>query len=362
MSLSALDDVARPAMKHASAKAFGPTHEVLQVLDDGRDRPTPGKGELLVRVLAVSLSGSDWRSMHGDVPGIKKPAKGFPYVPGGDCCSEVVALGPGVAEFQAGDRVVSTWQVFGEGALAEYATVKASLSAKLPATVRPEEGAALANSAGHALKAVRGAKVKAGDRVLVLGGSGGVGTALVQLARRAGAAYVACTTTNGALVRELGADRVIDYRHSSWANDPLLAKEPVDVVFDCAEGEEAWLAALESRAVKRGKHGGRFVSIHTVWRMLLTSYWDVAKFMAPRLARGPWSALHRGSAPRHSFHVEDVDGKVLAEVLQLAGAGQLKVPLDTRGPFPFTTEGVRAAFDLHESHHARGKVVIKVAD
>jgi threonine dehydrogenase-like Zn-dependent dehydrogenase len=112
----------------------------------------------LTRVCA-QLTCWSWRDLSfccllaaGDGSLIKKP-KAFPYIPGGDICGTVEAIGPDVTDFQPGDAVVATWSVFGEGGLAEYAIVNSKLTVKKPDAITQIEGAALANSAGHAVQA-----------------------------------------------------------------------------------------------------------------------------------------------------------------------------------------------------------------
>ena len=150
--------------------------------------------------------------LSGDVAIVKSP--GFPYVPGLSVCGQVVEPVP---PFAAGDWVVATqggvYGAFGVGGLAEYALVDAAMAVRKPESIGCVEAAALANSAGHALQALRAAGVRPGDRVLILGGSGGVGTAAVQLAKTAefGASFVAATSSDTALLARLGVDRPIDY-------------------------------------------------------------------------------------------------------------------------------------------------------
>jgi len=144
--------------------------------------------KLLIGVRACSLSPSDYRMLSGDCALVKTTR--VPFVPGGDIAG--VVLESESDEFATGDAVIATWgPFFGEGGLAERAAVDATLAAPFFPSDRLGfvEAAALANSAPRALVAVE-QFVRAGDRVLVLGGSGGMGTMLVQLAKRAGASRV----------------------------------------------------------------------------------------------------------------------------------------------------------------------------
>lgn len=107
------------------------------------------------------------------------------------------------------------------------------------------------------------ARVRPGDRVLVLGGSGGVGSSVVQLARAAGAGFVAATSTQVALLRRLGCDRVLDYREpgQDWWRDTSFRAAPLDLVIDCVGGNAHYAKACSGGVLKRRRAGGRFVAV-----------------------------------------------------------------------------------------------------
>ena len=206
----------------------------------------------------MSLSPGDWRMLSGQTDLIKKP-KSWPYVPGHDICGVIVDVDPELEEkfassnrseptseqkeaptaasFKKGDKVVGTWDLFGMGGIAEYCLVNYRFAALLPENLSFVEGAALANSASHALGGVKNSNIKENSRVLVLGGSGAVGTCLIQLARLYGASYIAATSTHLDLLQELGVDRPIDYKNEKWWEIQEFIDEPFDVIFDCAEGQ-----------------------------------------------------------------------------------------------------------------------------
>ncbi|CAN0275730.1 unnamed protein product, partial [Hapterophycus canaliculatus] len=117
---------------------------------------------------------------------------------------------------KVGDRVIATNGMNPTGGLAEYAVVPTKFAGKAPPDVDPVQAAALPNSPITAMHAVKAAKLKEGDRVMVLGGSGGVGSSLLQLSKDAKASFVATTSTAEALCLSLGADVVIDYRENNW--------------------------------------------------------------------------------------------------------------------------------------------------
>jgi len=351
-------------MRAAAVSRFGIADEVLSCVPDfTKPIVKEGSGDMLVKVLALSLSPGDWRTIMGDADLFRTP-KSWPYVPGGDVCGVVEAIDPACKDtkFSVGQTVVSTWEGTAWGGMAEYALVKPKFSAALPKGLSPEEGAALANSAGHALNGLRKAKVKPGDRVLVLGGSGGVGCSLLQILKALGASYVAATSTDAALCTSLGADRVINYNEQPWYAVSEFNKEKFDIVIDLAEGNSAWKRS--SRVAKPAWRGGRHVTfvLHE-WHIEIHSIRHILGFMLmPMLVRPLWSLLMGFVKPRYTAYIGGVSSEVLEEVLSLTSKGQHRAVIDPEGPFPFTTEGVRAAFRRLASRHAKGKVVVKIAD
>mmetsp|Transcript_2131 Transcript_2131/g.4459 ORF Transcript_2131/g.4459 Transcript_2131/m.4459 type:complete len:356 (+) Transcript_2131:191-1258(+) len=351
-------------MHAVQATAFGNVKDVLTV-EAGVPRPVAENlkaGQLLVRVLACSLSPSDWRTLSGDARLLKKP-KNFPFIPGGDICGVVEAIGPDEFRFKVGDVVVSTWSVFGEGGLAEYCVIETSLTTHKPASLSAVEASAMANSPIHALQAIESAKITPGDRVLVLGGGGGMGTSLVQLAKTRGASFVATTCTDSALMASLGVDRNVDYMREQWDQVPEFLAKPFDVIIDCAEGLSAWKRACSSGVIKRGVHGGRFVAVVlTTWEITITQILHVFTFFVPVVCRLLGSAFTPLFRPRYKIHLggpekpEDLDA-VFAEVQK----GSLRPVVDVRSPHPFTTQGVRDAFNLLVQRKGHGKIVIQVA-
>lgn len=186
----------------------------------------------------------------------------------------VEATADGEKYLQVGDTVVSQFDQ-NWGGLAEYAVAKtASCARNPPARLSLAEVAATGSSGSCAVVFSR--HVKSGDRVLVIGGSGGVGTFLVQLARARGASFVAAVSTQTELMRELGVDKAIDYREEDvWKSAEFQTKGgQFDVVFDLVEKGWDRVASPEGRArpiVKTAWKGGRFVT--TVRGVNLRVYW-----------------------------------------------------------------------------------------
>jgi len=355
-------------MRAAVAPRFGP-NSVLEVRDDvpREPDPKPGSGDVLISVGAVSLSPGDIRMLSGDTRLVKKPAS-WPYVPAGDVCGVVAAVDPQDASgLQVGDPVIGTWEIFGVGGIAEYCRVPSRLVERKPPKLSDVEGAAVANSAVNAMLAVRDAGVKPGDRVLVIGGAGGIGSSIVQLARAAGAEFVAATTSQARpLLESLGVDLVIDYGVEDWAAAAEAAVKSAggrrfDVVFDCALGSAGWSAVLSRRLLKRGADGGVCIGVVQLdWHIDFVTVWQGFSWALPVLWRYLWTWFWpcRLFVPRWVMLMGAPRGKSLKELLGKLEDGQVAPVIDPRGPFAFTTRGVVAAFDLLESRHAHGKVVI----
>ncbi|WP_125773855.1 NAD(P)-dependent alcohol dehydrogenase [Antribacter gilvus] len=201
--------------------------EVLRL--DDIEVPEPGNGQVRVRVLAAALDAGVWHITTGTPPvarlglGLTRPRG---RVSGQELAGVVDAVGPGVTRWSVGDRVFGQ----GSGAFAEYAVAREDRLAALPDGVAPEAAATLAVSASTALIAVRAGRVAAGQRVLVIGAGGGVGSFAVQIAVALGASVTGVASGGKEdLVRKLGAERFLDY-----TAEPLTAAGQHDVVIDTA--------------------------------------------------------------------------------------------------------------------------------
>src|SRR6201995_408968 len=190
-------------------------HGTLDELDVVTDKPVPQatEGNVVIRVRASSFNYHDYFTVKG-MPGIKVP---LPVIPGLDMAGEIAEVGPGVAKWKAGDRVLvnplnKKKGLMGEmldGGMAEYCLVAADQLVAMPQGVSFEDAASLPVAYGTAHRMLITHKtVKAGDRVLVLGASGGVGTGCIILAKHLGAHVIACTSSPDKLARlqEMGAD------------------------------------------------------------------------------------------------------------------------------------------------------------
>ena len=194
------------------------------------ERPVPKDDEVLVKIHATTVNRSDcgWRSAQPFITryflGLRRPRRS---ILGSELAGEVEAVGAAVSQFEVGDHV---WGVNGFGAHAEFICMRESAAlAHKPAGMTFEAAAAVCDGGILALMGVRPANVRKGQRVVVYGASGSIGTAAVQLAKYFGADVTAvCNTKNIELVRSLGADRVIDYTQEDFTKNG----ETYDAIFD----------------------------------------------------------------------------------------------------------------------------------
>jgi len=325
-------------------------HGDLDVLRYGDiDDPEPGPGEVRVRVEACSLNYHDIFTRRG-MPGIKVP---LPMVPGCDAAGRVDALGEGVTGWSPGDRVlvdpVHTDEATGRfwmigdtrwGAYAEYVVVLASQLLPLPDDVSAADASCLpvAYGTAHRMMMTRG-QVRAGESVLILGASGGVGTSALLLAKLAGARVVAAAGTDEkcARLRELGADDTINYSvedfadHTRRTTGTLFTGGGYDVVVNFTGGD-TW-----ARSLRCVKQGGRLLTCGAT-----------AGYDPPTDIRFIWTAEMdiRGS---NGWKRDD-----LAALLDLVRSRRLVPVIDRELPLSEGAEAMR----LLEDRSFFGKIVI----
>jgi NADPH:quinone reductase-like Zn-dependent oxidoreductase len=219
-------------MRAITCNRYGDPADVLRVAEV--DEPTIGHGDVLIEVDAASVNPADWHLVRA-TPAIARLSTGLRRpsfeIPGCDVAGRVVAVGAAVTTVQPGDDVMASSFLAGFGAFAERVAVAETRVAAKPTNLSATEAAGVPLAGCTALQAVRDhAKVGAGDRVLVIGASGGVGTFAVQLARAAGAEVTGvCSTRNLDLVASLGAARVIDY-----TTEDVTAGGPYDAILQLA--------------------------------------------------------------------------------------------------------------------------------
>ncbi|MFE2548116.1 NAD(P)-dependent alcohol dehydrogenase [Streptomyces sp. NPDC059355] len=229
------------------------------------DRPVPGPGEVLLRVHAAGLDQGVWHLMTGTPYALRAAGFGLraprQRVRGMDVAGRVESVGPGVTRLRPGDEVYGTCT----GSFAEFACAKEGRLAPRPARLTPEEAAVVPISASTALQALRAGRLKPGQRVLVIGAGGGVGTYAVQLAKALGAGHVTgvCSTPKAELVRSLGADEIVDYTRE----DPTAAAHPYDLVLDIGgnrplRGLRRALTPRGTLIIVGGETDGRWIGGH----------------------------------------------------------------------------------------------------
>jgi alcohol dehydrogenase len=320
--------------------------ETLEYVTDYPD-PTPGPGEVLVKIGACSLNYHDVFTRRG-MPGIRVP---LPVVPGLDIAGEVAALGPGVAGVALGARVlvdpiypgVGLMGEMRDGGLAEYCVASAGQLVAIPDGVSFAEAAAIpvAYGTAHRMLTTNG-PIEPGQKVLILGASGGVGTASVLLAKLAGAEVIAAAGSAEKLARlkALGADHLIDYTASDFASEIQARygrpqrrsyEGGIDVVVNYTGGD-TWVPSL--KVLKRG--GRLLVCGATAGFAPTEDLRYIWSFELKILGSNAWA---RGD---------------LESLLQLAASRRLVPVIDRILPL---SEG-RAAVSLLEDRAVFGKVVV----
>jgi NADPH:quinone reductase-like Zn-dependent oxidoreductase len=315
---------------------YGPA-EVLSLQDV--DVPVPGEGGVLVRVEATSVNPADWHFMKGE-PYIARMQTGLraPKWPvlGCDVAGVVEAVGPGVTGFEPGSEVFGSPFMRGFGAFAELAVLPADALAPKPSNLSFPEAAVVPLAALTALQGLRdhGGVVK-GQRVLVLGASGGVGTFAVQIAKALGAIVIGvCSTANLDLVRSLGADTVVDYTREDLG-------EGYEVILQL--GGEASASDLRRRLTAKGT-------------LVLSSGDSPGRWLGPlgRVIRAGLLSPFVGQT-LGTFTVEP-NSADLATLREYIEAGAVRPVVSRTRPL----SEVPDAIALSERGHTRGKVAIEI--
>ncbi|MDQ1037646.1 NADPH:quinone reductase-like Zn-dependent oxidoreductase [Streptomyces sp. V3I8] len=314
-------------MKAVQIMGFG-TADVLRVNDV--DRPSPGAGEVLVSVEASSVNGHDVLVRTGGVKMVS--GRRFPIGAGLDFAGTVAATGAGVPGFRAGDRVwgmVHPRQRHTVAGAAEYVVVPAGRIAHAPADLSSVEAASLVVAGATALIALRDSvHLASGERVLVRGAAGGVGTAAVQLAHAMGGRVTALARDRHAgLLTDLGADEVLD--HGSTAPEQI---GPFDVVVDAVGSQ---LPRYRSRLAK----GGRMVTVG----------------LSPSALAAIAASSVYGSRRIRTFSANP-QTPLLCDVADLVTSGALRPVIDSVYPLA----DIAAAHEAFERGGVAGKHVVTV--
>jgi NADPH:quinone reductase-like Zn-dependent oxidoreductase len=324
-------------MKAIVYEKYGPP-DVLELREV--DKPVVGDDQVLVRVHAASVNPVDWHTMTGTpymvrmMAGLLKPKSEFLGV---DFAGTVEAVGRDVTQFQPGD------EVFGAraGAFADYVSVDEERGVvKKPANVTFEQAGAVAVAAISALQGLRDkGQIQSGQKVLINGASGGVGTFAVQIAKSFGAEVTGvCSTRNVEIVRSIGADHVIDYTQEDFTR----SEQRYDLMLDVA-GNRSWsdckrvLAEKATLVVVGGPKTNRWIGpLSQALKLRLRSLGESRRVVAPFLAK-----------------IKKEDLVVLQKLLE---TGTVTPVIDRQYELSEAPEALRYLGD----GHAQGKVVITV--
>ena len=303
------------------------------------DQPTPRGDQVRVKIRAASVNAPDWRLMRANPifarlhSGLLRPKF---RILGCDVSGTVDAVGPDAKQFRVGDDVFGDLARFGYGGFAEYVCPTEKALAAKPASVSFEAAAATPMAAMTALQGLRDrGHVQPGQKVLIAGASGGVGTFAVQIAKLLGAEVTAvCSTSKTELARSLGADRVIDYSKDDFAK----GAERYDVVF----------------------------AINGFRRI-----WDYRRVLAPRgvylMAGGEWPQIRQAllwgpllslfGRQRFGPSTTRASQKDLSFLGELLASGTIRPVIDRHYPLGSVPDAIRYV----EAGHASGKVIIDIA-
>jgi NADPH:quinone reductase-like Zn-dependent oxidoreductase len=311
--------------------------DVLQL--EEIEKPVPRDEEVLIKVRAAALNPLDWRMLKGVPFIIRKMMKvGTPTAKHGvgigrDVAGVVEAIGRKVTQFKVGDEVFGACA----SAVAEYACAKESGLAAKPVELSFEQAAALPVAGLTALQGLRRGNVQPGQKVLINGASGGVGTFAIQIAKSLGAEVTGvCSATNVEMVESIGADKVIDYTQEDF----IRGAERYDFILECVGNKLS-----ECRRVLTAN--GKYIMVgapHDVTMPTIMTTMVKAMVLSLFSQQKALTFIAKASQPD------------LAQLGELAATGKINPIIDRRYPLAETREAVRYL----EAGHARGKVVIVV--
>ncbi|ULT57663.1 NAD(P)-dependent alcohol dehydrogenase [Neobacillus drentensis] len=322
-------------MKAIVYDRYGPP-DVLQLKEV--EKPEPKENQVLVKIQAASLNYGNLVLLKGEpflarfAFGLLKPKY---TIPGGDIAGQVEAVGKEVKQFQSGDEVFGDLSGCGWAGFAEYVSVPENALALKPGNLSFEEAAAVPMAGVTALQSLRDkGKLQSGQKVLINGASGGVGTFAVQIAKALGAEVTGvCSPRNLAILESIGADRCLDYTKESFTEKT----ERFDLILGVNGG-------LPLSAYKRAlKPNGMFVHVG-----------GSGSQMFQALALGPWISM-TGSKKMGSF-LQRANQEDLIYMKELVEAGKVKPVIDRC----YKLSEVRDAFRYFDEGHAQGKVVITI--
>jgi NADPH:quinone reductase-like Zn-dependent oxidoreductase len=329
-------------MRAATIHRYGPP-EVFTI--DDVEIPSVGPRDVLIELHAASVNPVDWKIRQGLQQAFIRYR--LPHVLGLDGSGVVVEVGRKVTRFAVGDEVFTSPTHRRSGTYAEYVAVDEAAVAHKPRRLDHAQAAAIPLAAQTAHECFEAAGLKAGDRVFIQAGAGGVGHLAIQMAKHLGAFVTAsCSGRNVSFVRELGADEVVDYTTTRY--DDVL--RDYDMVLDALGGEH------HQRSLSVLKEGGHLVTI-------VGGVPDAVKEHGPLLgavvAMGKLAALKISAASRGlrlSYVVRSPNGDRLAAIAAMVEEGALTPVIDRSYPL----EEIAEAHRYSESGRARGKITIAI--
>jgi alcohol dehydrogenase len=315
-------------MKSATVKGFGST---AQLIVGETVKPKPGKHDVLVEVHCSSVNPKDWKLNERITSFVPNVGKLRPFIIGDDLSGVVVEKGSDVSNFEVGDEVYGMDMRLRTSACAEYAVIATKRIAKKPKNLSHVEVGVAPLAALTALQAFQIGKLSSGQRLLIIGASGGVGTYAVQIAKAWGAEVTGvCSYRNIDLVKSLGVDEVIDYTKENF----LERKDNFDMIFDATSYESAKSCASLM------KEGGVFVTTFGQTKGLVSAM--VSKALPVK---------HKTKSVTVESYTRDLD-----ELRELFEAGKLKSIIDSE----FSFEEIDQAYQRNKSGRAKGKIAIKI--
>ncbi|PAE39151.1 NAD(P)-dependent alcohol dehydrogenase [Bacillus sp. 7884-1] len=322
-------------MKAIVYKKYGPP-DVLKITEV--EKPIPNDSQVLVKVHAASVNFGNLVLLKGEpflarfAFGLLKPKYS---IPGGDVAGTIEAVGKDVTQFQPGDEVFGDLSSSGWGTFAEYVAVPEIALALKPANLSFEEAAAAPMAGVTALQGLRDkGKIQAGQKVLINGSSGGVGTFAVQIAKALGAEVTGvCSTRNVEILQSLGADYIIDYSKENFTEN----KNTYDLIL----GVNGHQSLSDYKRALKPK--GIFVHVG-----------GSGSQMFQALTVGAW--ISKTSSKKMGTFLQRANQKDLVIMKELMESGKVKPIIDRQ----YSLSEVPEAFRYFEQGHAQGKVVITV--
>lgn len=327
-------------MKAVLNTGYGQLDSVLTVGECPVPELDPASAMILVKVHAASINPVDYKVMEGHMKAFMGVLTHFPRVPGCDVCGVVEKAGAACKWAKVGDRIFADWPGNlagkGNGTLAQFTLMPESFAAIAPKNLSDEQCAAIPLAGLTAYQAIKHkGEMEKGMKVLVLGGSGGVGTFALQCAKYLGASHIATTSSSVELCKKLGADQVVNYKEGEDLGE-ILKGGDYDVVFDAVGGLDNW---TKSKNVMTP--GARYVTI-------------AGPMVAPEDHAGfKWQMFLTDTGTEQA-------GEDLAALRKMCETRKMKPVLDPSSPY--TLDAAPEAFKLLQSSRAKGKLVFTVKE